>query len=360
MAEPISQQPEPQPARPVTGHSAPTIELGLADRSDRVRITISGPDRAKFLQNLTTNEVKRLAAGRGCEAFVTSLQGKTLAYVVIHVEEDQIWVRSDPAGLELALPHMRKYGVFDDVPHMRKYGVFDDVTIDDRSSATFELHLAGRAAAGLLARAAGCAPEETEYAHVKLDFGGDALLAIRESPIGLPGMTLIGDAHAGELVRQTLRAHAAPGGLTDLDPDTIEALRIAAGTPVFGKDITDKNLPQEIGRDARAISFVKGCYLGQETVARIDALGHVNQILKGLWSEPQAPCPLPGSTLIAEGKRVGVVTSAVVSAFQGRPIALGLIRTSHAREGTVVQVQLAGTSETAAATVSDLPFPPKA
>jgi folate-binding protein YgfZ len=264
------------------------------------------------------------------------------------VEEHRIWVRSDPAGLELALPHMRKYGVF------------DDVTIDDRSSATFELHLAGRDAAGLLARAAGCAPEETDYAHIKLDLGGRAVLAIRESPTGLPGMTLIGDEQAAEVVHQALRTMAAPRGLTDLDPDTIEALRIEAGTPVFGKDITDKNLPQEIGRDARAISFVKGCYLGQETVARIDALGHVNQILKGLCFEPEAPCPPPGSTVVAEGKRVGVVTSAVVSAFRGRPIALGVIRNSHARAGTVIQVQLAGTSETAAATVSDLPFPPRA
>ena len=66
------------------------------------------------------------------------------------------------------------------------------------------------------------------------------------------------------------------------------ALRIEAGTPVFGKDVTEKNLPQEIGRDDRAISFVKGCYLGQETVARIDALGHVNQVLKGLVFEPRS------------------------------------------------------------------------
>jgi folate-binding protein YgfZ len=345
MADPISQQPEPRPARPETGHSAPAIEIGVADRSNRVRITISGPDRAKFLQNLTTNDVKRLAAGRGCEAFVTSLQGKTLAYVIMHVAEDLIWVRSDAGGMELALPHIRKYGVF------------DEVTIDDRSSTTFELHLAGRDAAGLLARASHCAPDETDYAHVKLNLGGCAVVAIRESPTGLPGITLIGEEHAAPVVRQTLWAHAAPRGWTDLDPDTFEALRIEAGTPVFGKDITDKNLPQEIGRDARAISFVKGCYLGQETVARIDALGHVNQILKGLWFEPQAPCPLPGSTLVAGGKRVGAITSAVVSAFRGRPIALGLIRTSHGRHGTVVQVQLAGTSLTTAAAVSDLPFP---
>ena len=111
--------------------SSATPAAGLIDRSDRVRVEVTGPDRAKFLHNLTTNEVKRLAAGRGCEAFVTSLQGKTIGYVILLAAEDRILVRSDPGGMELALPHLRKYGVF------------DDVAIDDRSEATFELHLAG-------------------------------------------------------------------------------------------------------------------------------------------------------------------------------------------------------------------------
>src|SRR4029079_12185489 len=89
--------------------------VGFLDRSDRVRLEVAGPDRAKFLHNLTTNEVKRLAAGRGCEAFVTSTQGKTMPDVILHITEDRILVRSDPGGMELALPHFRKYGVFDDV-----------------------------------------------------------------------------------------------------------------------------------------------------------------------------------------------------------------------------------------------------
>src|SRR5271169_3087767 len=88
---------------------------GLIDRSDRVRLDITGPDRAKFLHSLTTNEVKRLPSGRGCEAFITSLQGKTLAYVIVLATDDRLLVRADPDGLEQALPHLRKYGVFDDV-----------------------------------------------------------------------------------------------------------------------------------------------------------------------------------------------------------------------------------------------------
>jgi folate-binding Fe-S cluster repair protein YgfZ len=105
--------------------------VGVIDRSDRVRLAIGGPDRAKFLHNLTTNEIKRLPDGRGCETFVTSPQGKTIAYVIVLAEADQILARADAGGAALALPHLQKYGVF------------DDVLIDDASGATFELHLFG-------------------------------------------------------------------------------------------------------------------------------------------------------------------------------------------------------------------------
>jgi folate-binding Fe-S cluster repair protein YgfZ len=116
---------------------------GLIDRSDRVRLEVTGPDRAKFVHNVTTNEVKRQAAGRGCEAFVTSLQGRIIAYVGVHVAEDRILIGMDPAALAAALAHFQKYGVF------------DDVAIEDRTASTFELHLAGAAAGELIRRAGG-------------------------------------------------------------------------------------------------------------------------------------------------------------------------------------------------------------
>ena len=103
---------------------------------------------------------------------------------------------------------------------------------------------------------------------------------IRESPTGLSGLTIIGDFAIAASFKENILAAGHEAGLVEAGPEAFEVLRIEAGTPVFGKDITDKSLPQEINRDSRAISFVKGCYLGQETVARLDALGHVNQLLK--------------------------------------------------------------------------------
>jgi tRNA-modifying protein YgfZ len=318
---------------------------GLFDRSDRCLFAVSGPDRAKFLQNLLTNEVKRLPAGRGCEAFVTSLQGRTLAFVIALAADDSILVGTDPGGTVLLLPHFAKYGVF------------DDVAIEDRSASTFEYHVAGPAAEEIVRRCVSELPEGVDLAHVQSSLEGQPVRLVRESPAGMPGLTLIGDLDAAPAVKGRLLAAGGEPGVVESGSDVFEVLRIEGGTPVFGKDITDKNLPQEIGRDARAINFVKGCYLGQETVARLDALGHVNQVLKGLVFEPGSPCPEPGCPVEDEGKRAGVVTSSAFSPVRNAPIALAMIRTKPSAAGTKVQVALP-TGSVVSAIVSDLPFRP--
>jgi folate-binding protein YgfZ len=339
------------PLDPLTGASAVketvdqvTAHAGLFDRSDRKRLAITGPDRAKFLHNLLTNEVKRLPVGKGCEAFVTSPQGKTLAFVTVLAGEDVILVRTDPGGADLLLPHLQKYGVF------------DDVSIDDESESTFEFHLAGPAAGEFLRRSGWQLPAEVELAHVQTEFAGQPLRLIRESPAILAGVTLIGDLVLGRPLKEFLLSAGRELGLVEAGPEVFEILRIEAGTPVFGKDLTDKNLPQEIGRDARAISFVKGCYLGQETVARLDALGHVNQILRGLVFESGSPCPEPGAALEDGGKRVGTVTSAAFSPLRDAPIALAIVRTSHIAAGTLVQVRLGEGDSLIPAVVRELPL----
>ena len=121
--------------------------------------------------------------------------------------------------------------------------------------------------------------------------------------------------------------------------DAVEMARLEAGTPLFGQDITDKNLPQELARNAFAISFTKGCYLGQETVARIDALGHVNQTLCGLRF-PAPHIPPPGTELTADGKVVAHVTSAAFSPRLGSPVALGFVRRGHDAPGTKLRSSL--------------------
>jgi folate-binding protein YgfZ len=290
------------------------------DHVGRVRVRVSGPDRAKFLHNLTTNDIKRLAVGGGCEAFVTSPQGKTLAFVAVHALPDAILLRSNPDGMESALAHLRKYGIF------------DDVQIEDSSAETGEFHVLGPEAAAWLEGAGATLPEEDDLASIETTAAGVRLLLVRESPAGVPGFTVIAPTEDAAKLSEALRG----SGLTELDAEVYEALRIEAGTPAFGRDVNEKNLPQEVDRDARAISFVKGCYLGQETVARLDALGHVNKILRTLTSRPGDPIPPAGATLEADGKNVGTITSSAASPGRGAGVALGIVRISHAAAGAVV------------------------
>ena len=331
-----------------TGYRAASETVSWCDLSGRVRLDVAGPDRAKFLHNLTTNDVKRLVVGYGCESFVTSPQGKTLAYVKILACADSILVCTDPGGLVVALPHFQKYGVF------------DDIVLEDRSESTFEFHLAGPRAEELLKLAGGDVPAPVEFAHRATMVADCPLLVVRESPTGRPGFTLIGARTSGGRVAGTFRTLGPGLDLAELDLDSFEVLRIEAGTPVFGRDVTERNLPQEIGRDRRAINFVKGCYLGQETVARIDALGHVNQLMRGLRLEASAHVPTPGTALEDEGKRVGFVTSSAISPGWGGPIALAMIRSTHARPGTSLTLteHEGGGTVVTPATVSDLPMLP--
>ncbi len=318
---------------------------GLFDRSDRCRLAVNGPDRAKFLHNLLTNDIKRLPVGRGCEAFVTSTQGRTIAFVIVLAAEEAILVGTDPGGTQGMLPHLQKYGVF------------DDVSIDDQSASTFEYHLAGPAAEAIFLRCGGTLPENVDLAHARMELAGAPVRVVRETPTKLPGLTVIGEITAAGLIKKALLAAGGELGLVEADAVVFEVYRIEAGTPVFGKDVTEKNLPQEIGRDARAINFVKGCYLGQETVARLDALGHVNHILRGLVFDEGADCPPSGAAVEDGDKRVGVVTSSTFSPVRNAPVALGIVRTSHAAQGTRVSVRAGDGCAPVNATVCTLPIP---
>ncbi len=315
---------------------------GFFDHSSRRRLTVLGPDRAKFLHNVTTNDVKKLAVGHGHEAFVTSLQGKTLGYVSLLADEDRILLRSDPENFATLLTHLQKYGVF------------DDVTLEDVSSETFEFHVFGSGAESILKSLGVAIPPVGDCNHVGAQLGEDTVRVVRESPAGLPGFTIIGPSAAADRVASAIRQGGTEHGVAEVALDLYDGLRIEAGTPVFGRDVTADNLPQELGRDARAISFVKGCYLGQETVARIDALGHVNKCLKGLRF-PDAGSPVEEkSEITVDGKKVGTITSSAISPSTGLPIALAYVRATHSQEGT--EVSVASSGGTVSAIVYDLPM----
>ena len=289
----------------------------LFDISHHGKVEVSGADAAGFLHNLCTNDVKNLPAGAGCEAFLTTAQAKIASFVVIYHSVSQAQsVFSLDAG-----PGMGERVV----KHLDRYLISERV----------ELHLAGPRARPVLEGLLGAGlPDLIELQHTAQTFAGAACQLRCRQPLGLSGYDLLCGKNQAAAVWQALLAGGArPAGI-----EAYNALRIEAGTPVYGLDIDDTNLPQEVARVERTISFTKGCYIGQETVARIRTYGHVNRSLIGLRLAGEGAAS-PAAKLFHADKEVGRITSSVVSPRLGQAIALAYVRRGSQEPGTMLQAE---------------------
>jgi folate-binding protein YgfZ len=291
-------------------HRAGLVEL------ERTQIELSGADRSTFMHNLCTADVKRLPAGAGREAFLTSVQGKTLGHVFLFAGSETLVIDTVAGQAESILKHLDHYLIT------------EQVTLTDRSDDWSEWLLAGPRAESLLAERFDVRIEEPRLSHATIDLAGMGV-SVRRVDVTQPGGFLISVPREA---RDALRDALLAAGATRCGHEAFEAARLEVGFPWFGLDITDANLPQEVGRDQQAISFVKGCYLGQETVARIDALGHVNKTLVGLRFDG-TDVPAARTELQAGGAVVGHVTSASYSPRLQAPLALGYVRRGHNQVG---------------------------
>lgn len=319
-------------------YEALTRGCGFAELP-RTIIEVRGADRTQFLHSFCTNDVKRLVPGQGCEAFITNHQGKTLGHVFIFCEAERLIMGT--VANQAASP----------IAHLERFVISEDVTFRDLSGQFTVLLVAGEQAAHQLRKLSGAEPPSglLNFAPCKIagcdgtifrvEYAGPQSFFVRAMP---------GDVHA-------IVAALGGAGARACQPAAIEACRLEAGFPLFGRDITDDNLPQEVNRTSQAISFTKGCYLGQETVARIDALGHVNRLLVGLKFAGGDPPP-PGTKLVAGDKPVGNVTSSAWSPALQTPLALAYVRRSSAAPGSQLQSD-SGPAEVIALPVSQAAHP---
>jgi folate-binding protein YgfZ len=303
-------------------YEALTLGVGWADCSGRTRIEVTGADRANFLHSFCTNDVKRLAPGQGCEALVTNHQGKTIGHIFIACDADCLLLET-VAGQAAAL-----------VAHFDRFVIGEDIAFRDITAETAEFLLAGAQAAEALRKAIGSEPPIELHSHQSATIGEREMTIRRVDFAGPDSFFLQSSRTDAAAVQAALDTFA-----TACQAEAVEIVRIEAGSPLFGQDISEDNLPQEIGRDARAISFRKGCYLGQETVARIDALGHVNRQLVGV-TFAGTTVPQPSCELFLGAKPVGVVTSACYSPRAAAPLALAYVRRMQAAPGTQLDSSL--------------------
>ena len=312
----------------------------LVDRSARLRMRFSGDKAAESLTGLVTSDVLALAPGKGQYAAALTPKGKVIADLRIFAREGDLLVDVNAAAAPGFVAMVRKFVN----PRLAKY---EDVT-----AQSGDLGLVGGGAGALLRATLGddAIPGDTAYSNTTTTSGGELLLVARVPDFGVDGFDIIG----ARGVIDELRAKLAAAGAIAETGDALTIARIEAGRPEWGADMDDSVLAQEVDMDRLdAISLTKGCYTGQETVARVHYRGHVNRHLRGLrFTDPAVPPP--GTELLdVEGKSVGIVKTGALSPRRGA-IALALIR-REIEPGAVVRVSWA--DHTGDAMVEPLPFP---
>ena len=336
--------------RPVTLHytgveaeyAALRTRAILVDRSHRTRTVFEGDRRRETLTGLVTNDVGALAPGLGQYAAALTPRGKIIADLRIFEREAELLVDVPPRAAAGWVAMVRKFVN----PRTTRYL--------DRTDSHATIGIFGVQSRGIVAALTGLTPDALSalgpYAHVTIERDAGTTMVVRVPDIGVEGFELFVPAESrAELWRNAADLGAVPTGL-----DAWEIARIEAGRPEWGVDIDESTIPQEANFDElHAISYTKGCYTGQETVARVHFRGHVNRHLRGLMYSDAAPLPRGAQLIDETGKSVGDVRSAAISPRLGG-IALAMVRREIAPE-SAVRVTWEGGESTA--TVATLPFP---
>lgn len=326
---------------PLAEYRAVRSQVAILELCHRGILRFTGPDRLSYLQGMVSNDVKQLTPGEGIHAAVLDVQGKILADVRIFCLEDSFL-------LDLWEPLKEKI-----LTHLNRYLIADDVEISDLTGQYGIVSLQG-AKAGLLSRKLfpDCEIPTRELAHRPIRIGAAEGWMTRSTHTGEEGYDLF--VAAGEILAAVALIQKAGQefSLRWIGAQAQEVLRVEAGIPRYGIDMNQENLLLETGLD-RAVSFHKGCYLGQEVVERVRSRGHVNKKLVGLILEGDKAAER-GSMIRLEEKEIGMVTSSVLSPARQCPLALGYLHRDYIRPGTALAVLSGG--KTIPAVVSALPF----
>lgn len=290
---------------PSEEYDALTSGKGFVELADWSTVTMTGEDRVTFLHNMCTNDIKRLSVGESCEAFCTDVKGKIIAQTIVIAHADKLALLAVPEHASTL------------IAHLDRYIIREDVTLADESDALVWLYLS-----------ASCIDEHADDSSLVDDF-------ILVPWNGMPGC--VASCTRSDL--PAVKERFQQLGYRECSGSAWEIVRVENSLPLEGVDFDSSNLPQEINRDEVAISFNKGCYLGQETIARIDALGHVNQkvVTVQLASDVM---PSRGLELHLYDKVVGTVTSICWSPKHQSPLGLAMVRRGANETGTDLESEV--------------------
>jgi folate-binding protein YgfZ len=334
-------------------HAALRESVGVLDLSFRSRICLTGADRSRFLHGQVTNDINRLRPGEGCYAAITTAKGKMESDLNIYALQDELLLDFEPRLTKKISQRLEKFIVS------------DDVQVIDVASLYGLLSVQGPRAGEVL-KALGIFPElpAKEFQSVKVS---DAMLGeiylMNQSRAPEPGTAGVSPASfylfvptdsLGAVADKLIAAAKSLSGRA-CGWEALEIARIEAGIPRFGADMDESNIPLECGIESRAVSYKKGCYIGQEVINRIHSIGHVNKELRGLrLGDDLQNLPVKGDKLFHDGKEVGYVTSAVKSPALNANIALGYVRREVNASGN--ELTLHSNGGESKAVVAEIPF----
>lgn len=323
---------------PIGEYGFLTHSVGLLDFTHRGRLCLVGADRQRFLNGQVTNQLAHLKPGQGCHAALVGPKAKMDSDLNIHLLKDEILLDFEP-GLSAKVES-----------RIGRYIIAEDVQIVDASGFYGMFSLQGPAALKVMESIGapiGTVPQSHDCAPFQSENFGEAYLT-RMGRLGGEGFDLYvpGDKLVEAWRRLVELAKDQGGGPAGWE--AFECARIEMGIPRFGQDMDSATMPPEAGLQARAISYNKGCYIGQEIIARIRTYGQVAKSLKRLAinvPESADPSQLAGGKLTRNGKEVGWITSACRSPKQGAVLGLGYVRRGSGESGTVLDLATGGTVE---------------
>jgi folate-binding protein YgfZ len=329
-------------------------QVGSTDRSTRGTVAITGADRTAFLHGLLTNDITALMPGRGCYAAWLTPQGRMITDMRVLVMDEQILLDVRTADAETIATRLEQL-VFS-----------EDVQARDITNTLSRMRLVGphapetvKVVMTMLTQGSSPGTLEglerwPEYQHVRAWSDAGDIVVVRDDELGVIAYDLLLGGPAHLVVARQLRESMGQLGVAALNDDTTETLRIEAGRPLFGMDMDQETIPLEAGIEERAISFSKGCYVGQEVIVRVTSRGHGRVVRKlvGLTFDGHR-VPVHGDPLSVGEREIGRVTSATHSPALGVPIALGYVHRDFVEPGTSVRV---GRDVYATGVVTALPF----
>jgi folate-binding protein YgfZ len=295
-------------------YEALQTRAALFDRSHRGRLRINGEKAAEMVAGLVTNDVAGLVPGQGCYAAALTAKGKIVADVRVFIDEGSVLVDAPPRAALAWAAMVKKFVNPRIAPHVDESTALRDLGVFGTNARHVVAALTGVQAPALTALA--------PYAHVTVEIAGQKVLVTKSPDLNIEGFELFVSADQFDALWERASASGAvPAGL-----EAWEIARVEAGRPEWGLDIDDNTIPQEANFDElHAISYTKGCYVGQETVARVHFRGHVNKHLRGIHAAGLDAPPASATLHDEAGQLVGDVRTAVRSPRLGG-IALAMIR----------------------------------